>query len=70
MGHDRDTEYAGRQNGQQDSLTFINSDNFDVYCGFIGFDANNWRRLTRKRATLKLADKRKFMAYQIEMECV
>ena len=72
-GHDRETTYSDRQDTCGESLAFMNTYWFDVYCLFLGYDASRFRRLIRAEVTPKLADKRKPLAYQIvfeKMECV
>ena len=66
-GHDRETTYSDRQDTCGESLAFMNTYWFDVYCLFLGYDPNRLRWLIRDEAVKKIAEMRKFLLHQIEM---
>ena len=70
-GHDRETTYSDRQDGCKESLAFMNSCWFDVYCLFLGYDAQKFRRLVCEEVLFKLPLKNRHLTVQIPIEeCV
>ena len=70
-GHDRDATYDFVQEECKQSLWFINSSDFDLYCKSCGYDPKKWRGLVCEEVLFKLPLKNRHLTVQIPIEeCV